>query len=183
MMHQVSRMFVNKLHVCKFCFRFLPRISCSKRLSTQTSSAEIEDESNLERTTDNFTSSLYDDHIQTSLLQKALLTIGSSILSITDPYRHDMVAVLGETTGYVAAKQIRDKMLQDPEGSSILRDKPRINSDTLDYQFLESLPQGSLGHAYMDFLKDNAKRKISEVLSSMVCKLWISGQFSDECIF
>ncbi|KAF8797291.1 Ubiquinone biosynthesis protein COQ4 like protein [Argiope bruennichi] len=66
-----------------------------------------------------------------------------------------MVAVLGETTGNIAARQIREKMLQDSEGSLILREKPRINSDTLDYQFLESLPNGTLGHAYISFLKDN----------------------------
>lgn len=32
-----------------------------------------------------------------------------------------MIAVLGETTGCLAAKQIQDKMLKHPEGSSILR--------------------------------------------------------------
>ncbi|GBO21213.1 Ubiquinone biosynthesis protein COQ4, mitochondrial, partial [Araneus ventricosus] len=115
-------MFVNKPHVFRFCFRFLPRIYCNKRLSTQStsSSEKIEDELHLEHTSENFTRSIYDGHIQTSVLQKALLTIGSSVLAITDPYRHDMVAVLGETTGYVAAKQIKEKMSQDPEGSSIL---------------------------------------------------------------
>lgn len=35
------------------------------------------------------------------------------------------------------------------------REKPRINSETLNYSFLESLPEGTLGHAYMKFLKDN----------------------------
>ncbi|KAG8184289.1 hypothetical protein JTE90_008975 [Oedothorax gibbosus] len=98
---------------------------------------------------------LYDAHIPTSTLQKVLLTLGSSVLSISNPYRHDMVAVLGETTGLKAAQQIRDKMMQDPEGISILHDKPRISSSSLDYQFLESLPKGTLGHAYLAFLKDN----------------------------
>lgn len=32
-----------------------------------------------------------------------------------------MVAVLGETTGFYAAKKIYEKMLKDPDGSSILR--------------------------------------------------------------
>ncbi|XP_055948921.1 ubiquinone biosynthesis protein COQ4 homolog, mitochondrial-like isoform X1 [Argiope bruennichi] len=149
-------MFVNKPRSYKICFGFLPRIHCNKRHSIQTTSHEKrEDESNWEHTADDFPRSLYDDHIPTSLLQKTLLTVGSSVLAITNPYRHDMVAVLGETTGNIAARQIREKMLQDSEGSLILREKPRINSDTLDYQFLESLPNGTLGHAYISFLKDN----------------------------
>ncbi|XP_055948922.1 ubiquinone biosynthesis protein COQ4 homolog, mitochondrial-like isoform X2 [Argiope bruennichi] len=78
-----------------------------------------------------------------------------SIQTTSHEKREDMVAVLGETTGNIAARQIREKMLQDSEGSLILREKPRINSDTLDYQFLESLPNGTLGHAYISFLKDN----------------------------
>lgn len=98
---------------------------------------------------------LYEGHIPTSLLQKVLLTVGSSVCSITDPYRHDMVAVLSETTGYLAAKKIRDEMLKDPEGSSILREQPRISTDTLDFPYLQSLPEGTFGHAYMKFLSDN----------------------------
>ncbi|GFV27294.1 ubiquinone biosynthesis protein COQ4 homolog, mitochondrial [Trichonephila clavipes] len=64
------------------------------------------------------------------------------MLCITDPFRHDMIAVFGETTGYASAKQIREKMLNDPEGSTILK-------------FDCSLPHGTLGQAYLAFLKDN----------------------------
>lgn len=98
---------------------------------------------------------LYDEHIPTSIIQKLLLTVGSSVMSIADPFRHDMIAVLGETTGVYAAKKIHERMLIDPEGSSILREKPRICSETLNFSFLKSLPEGTFGHAYMKFLKDN----------------------------
>ncbi|XP_035212719.1 ubiquinone biosynthesis protein COQ4 homolog, mitochondrial-like isoform X2 [Stegodyphus dumicola] len=98
---------------------------------------------------------LYEGHIPTTVLQKVLLTVGSSVASITDPYRHDMVAVLSETTGCFAAKKIREKMLKDPEGSQILIEKPRISSSTLDFPLLQTLPEGTLGHAYLCFLKDN----------------------------
>ncbi|XP_054721612.1 ubiquinone biosynthesis protein COQ4 homolog, mitochondrial-like [Uloborus diversus] len=98
---------------------------------------------------------LYPSHIPTTLIQKILLTLGSSVVSISDPYRHDMVAVLGETTGYLSAKKIRDIMLQDVEGSAILSDRPRISSETIDFQYLKSLPAGTFGHAYMKFLNDN----------------------------
>lgn len=38
--------------------------------------------------TENDGARLYDEHIPTSLLQKTLLTVGASVLSITDPFRH-----------------------------------------------------------------------------------------------
>lgn len=98
---------------------------------------------------------LYPEHIPTSLFQKVLLSIGSATMAIADPYRDDMVAVLGETTGYFALKQIHKKMLKDSEGQAILRDKPRINSQTIDLNYLRKLPEGTLGHAYIFFLNKN----------------------------
>ncbi|XP_032334436.1 ubiquinone biosynthesis protein COQ4 homolog, mitochondrial isoform X4 [Camelus dromedarius] len=63
---------------------------------------------------------LYPEHIPTSLVQKALLAAGSAGMALYDPYRHDMVAVLGETTGYRTLKVLRDQMRRDPEGAQIL---------------------------------------------------------------
>ncbi|XP_015905201.2 ubiquinone biosynthesis protein COQ4 homolog, mitochondrial [Parasteatoda tepidariorum] len=98
---------------------------------------------------------LYDTHIPTSFIQKCLLVFGSSIMSISDVYRHDMIAVLGETTGVSAAKKIREKMLNDPEGKSILDERPRINSATLDYDYLRSLSPNTLGRTYLAFLENH----------------------------
>ncbi|GIY48941.1 ubiquinone biosynthesis protein COQ4 homolog, mitochondrial [Caerostris darwini] len=152
-------MFVNKIHAYTKCGSFLFRFQRCKAFSTQSILfTKLEDEhsdNEHEQYADDLPKPLYQEHISTSLLQKALLTVGSSVLCITDPYRHDMIAVLSETTGYAPAKKIRDKMLKDAEGSAILREKPRINSSTLDYKFLASLPPGTLGHAYIAFLKDN----------------------------
>src|SRR5947208_7513684 len=41
---------------------------------------------------------LYPTHIPTNPIQKCLLAFGSSLMSIVDPWRHDMVAVGSETT-------------------------------------------------------------------------------------
>ncbi|GIY99461.1 ubiquinone biosynthesis protein COQ4 homolog, mitochondrial [Caerostris extrusa] len=144
-------MFVNKIHAYTKCGSFLFRFHRCKAFSTQpilfTKLEEEHSDNEHEQHEDDPPKPLYQEHISTSLLQKALLTVGSSVLY--------MIAVLSETTGYAPAKKIRDKMLKDAEGSAILREKPRINSSTLDYKFLASLPPGTLGHAYIAFLKDN----------------------------
>ncbi|KFO31897.1 Ubiquinone biosynthesis protein COQ4 like protein, mitochondrial [Fukomys damarensis] len=98
---------------------------------------------------------LYPDHIPTSPLQKALLAAGSAGMALYDPYRHDMVAVLGETTGYYTLKVLRDQMRRDPEGAQILQERPRISLATLDMDKLRSLPEGSFGCEYLRFLEVN----------------------------
>ncbi|XP_042537200.1 ubiquinone biosynthesis protein COQ4 homolog, mitochondrial [Dipodomys merriami] len=98
---------------------------------------------------------LYPDHIPTSRLQKALLAAGSAGMALYDPYRHDMVAVLGETTGCRTLKVLRDQMRRDPEGAQILQERPRISLSTLDLGRLRSLPEGSLGREYLRFLDMN----------------------------
>ncbi|XP_078405788.1 ubiquinone biosynthesis protein COQ4 homolog, mitochondrial [Cetorhinus maximus] len=60
-------------------------------------------------------------HIPTSPLQKLLLASGSALMALYNPYRHDMVAVLGETTGLIAIQKLRDRMQNHPEGNQILQ--------------------------------------------------------------
>ncbi|XP_078498189.1 ubiquinone biosynthesis protein COQ4 homolog, mitochondrial [Lissotriton helveticus] len=98
---------------------------------------------------------LYPGHIPTNLFQKALLAAGSSVMSLYDPYRHDMVAVLGETTGHLALQMLRDRMKHHPEGCQILQERPRIRMSTLDMQWLRDLPDGTFGREYARFLDVN----------------------------
>lgn len=64
----------------------------------------------------------------------------------------DMVAALGETTGHLSLVQMRDRMLQDPTGRRILRERPKINSRTIDLVGLRGLPDGTLGREYVRWL-------------------------------
>ncbi|XP_066514268.1 ubiquinone biosynthesis protein COQ4 homolog, mitochondrial [Hoplias malabaricus] len=98
---------------------------------------------------------LYPTHIQTNPIQKALLAVGSGIAALQNPYRHDMVAVLGETTGQLALIKLRDRMRNDPEGYAILTERPRIRLSTLDLAHMYTLPEGSLGREYLRFLDTN----------------------------
>lgn len=98
---------------------------------------------------------LYDQHIPLTDLQKLLLTIGSGVAAIIDPYRHDLVADFGETTGHSALKWIHKQMLANEEGRRILREKPRLRSDRIDYNRLKSLPKDTFGYHYSKFYLDN----------------------------
>ena len=64
----------------------------------------------------------------------------------------DMIAALGETTGAPALPRLREQMLGSVEGRRILRERPRINSETVDMERLSRLPQGTFGRAYMSWL-------------------------------
>lgn len=98
---------------------------------------------------------LYEGHIQLSELQKAMLAIGSGITAIINPYRHDLVADFGETTGHRALAWMHSKMSADSEGKQVLADKPRLRSDRIDYKRLAESPENTFGHHYAKFYTDN----------------------------
>ncbi|CAH2100095.1 unnamed protein product [Euphydryas editha] len=102
-----------------------------------------------------FKEELENNYIKTNLFQKILLSVGSASVALLDPYRGDMIACLGEVTGELSLKYMREKMLESNEGAEILRDKPRINSQTVCFQTLAEMPDGSLGRVYADFMKEN----------------------------
>lgn len=64
-----------------------------------------------------------------------------------------MVAALGETTAGPALPRLRDIMLESIEGRRILKQRPRINSETIDMQALAKLPSGSFGRSYITWLE------------------------------
>ncbi|XP_028394793.1 ubiquinone biosynthesis protein COQ4 homolog, mitochondrial-like [Dendronephthya gigantea] len=98
---------------------------------------------------------LYPNHIPTTWLQKGLLAVGSGFAAFLDPKRDDMIAVLGESTGYLALKRIRRSMQLNDEGQQILREQPRINTSTIDVPSLRELPEGTFGKEYTKFLAKN----------------------------
>lgn len=60
-------------------------------------------------------------HIETTRFQKFLLAAGSAAVSLMDPTRADMIAVMGETAGDSAIKYMLHKMQSDSEGQEVLR--------------------------------------------------------------
>jgi ubiquinone biosynthesis protein COQ4 len=96
----------------------------------------------------------YPGHVPLDPLERVGLAIGSSIASLVNPYRHDMIAALGEATStpYFISR-LRDSMLASPIGRRILRDRPRISSMTLSQTYLASLPANSVGRVYLEWLQ------------------------------
>ncbi|KAH9276919.1 hypothetical protein BASA83_000431 [Batrachochytrium salamandrivorans] len=83
---------------------------------------------------------------------KLLLGARAAVTALYDPTRADMVAALGETTGELVLSRIRDKMLLDPTGRRILRERPLISSQSLDLERLRNLPANTFGRSYIAFL-------------------------------
>lgn len=64
-----------------------------------------------------------------------------------------MIAALGETTATpYFIYRLRDAMLSSPTGRRILRDRPRITSQTMSVTKLRSLAENTVGRAYVDWL-------------------------------
>lgn len=98
-------------------------------------------------------------HVETTPFQKFLLGLGSGMVSLADPSRGDMIAVMGESTGTCALQYVYGEMSKSEEGRAILKEKPRINSSTIDLEKLKSLPEGTLGKAYSNFLEKYVSRR------------------------
>ncbi|KII89714.1 hypothetical protein PLICRDRAFT_107756 [Plicaturopsis crispa FD-325 SS-3] len=95
----------------------------------------------------------YEGHIPLNWFENAFLAAGSAFMSLANPRRGDMVAALGETTAGPSLPRLRDIMLESPEGRKILKERPRVNSRTIDMDKLAQYPEGTFGRAYVTWLE------------------------------
>ncbi|KAJ9581945.1 hypothetical protein L9F63_003698 [Diploptera punctata] len=128
-------------------FMRIQNINCSAISATYRRWYTSSTEQNKYKFEDDFIAS----HIETTRFQKLLLTAGSAVISLLDPMRADMIAVMGETAGENAMRYMLQKMKTDEEGREILR----INSQTVDLEKLRTFPDGTLGKWYITFLDKN----------------------------
>ncbi|KAG8885670.1 Ubiquinone biosynthesis protein [Tulasnella sp. 331] len=98
----------------------------------------------------------YPGHYPLNALENAFMAVGSAFASLRDPRRGDMIAALGETTAGSSLSHLRDAMLSSPEGRRVLRERPSVNSETVDMDALRTLPEGSFGRAYVTWLESPA---------------------------
>ena len=93
-----------------------------------------------------------------SVAQRALLFAGSSVLSLLDPHRGDLVAAVGELTGPLTdlpLRALQKRMEASDEGRWIMQHKPRLDSQALPLQHMrDTMPAGSLGGQYARFMLD-----------------------------
>lgn len=107
-----------------------------------------------------FAKEFYANRIPITDIQRFILSAGSSVASLLNPRRHDMIACLGETTGHDALSNMLSCMKNNAEGMKILQDQPRINTKTINLEELGRLEENKFGFQYYKFLKDN----VSEIL-------------------
>jgi ubiquinone biosynthesis protein COQ4 len=95
----------------------------------------------------------YPGHVPLSFIERGALAVGSAFGSLVDPYRHDLIASLGEATAkpYFVTR-LRHAMISNPTGRRILRDKPKITSKSLSLEKLRRLPENTVGRAYAAWL-------------------------------
>lgn len=98
---------------------------------------------------------LYPSHIPSSTLEKGYLAVTSAFAALRDPTQAERVAMLGETTGHFFLTSIRNKMLLDKTGRRILRERPLLDIQTISLEKLNTLPIGSFGKEYAQFMLSN----------------------------
>ncbi|KHJ75951.1 coenzyme Q biosynthesis protein Coq4, partial [Oesophagostomum dentatum] len=97
--------------------------------------------------------SLYPGHVPLSLGSRILLGVGSAAMAITNPWRGDMIATMGEATATESVlERIRQRMASDVLGARLLSEQPRITNATVDREYLKSLPDNTFGKEYSKFL-------------------------------
>ncbi|GAA5899841.1 ubiquinone biosynthesis protein COQ4 [Sporobolomyces salmoneus] len=97
----------------------------------------------------------YPGHVNINTFQRGLLAVGSAVMGLIDTSRHDMIAVLSETSSGPFLSHLRSKMLSTPSGRSLLRERPRITSTSINLDKLSELPPNTFGRKYYDWLKRN----------------------------
>jgi ubiquinone biosynthesis protein COQ4 len=95
----------------------------------------------------------YTGHVPLTSVERVGLAIGSAVASLINPYRHDMIAACGEATAQpFFISHLKNRMLADSTGRRILRDRPRITSQTMPLEKLRRLPENSVGRTYAAWL-------------------------------
>lgn len=72
-----------------------------------------------------------------------------------DPSRDDLISAFGDLTSELVLPQLYQRMLADPEGAQILRDKPQVSSQSLGMGRLAQLPPHTFGRRYVEFMRAN----------------------------
>jgi ubiquinone biosynthesis protein COQ4 len=154
--------------ICKNCLRALWKPLARRSISSALPLASYRAFSVLNRPPPN-----YEGHVPLTRIERAGLAAGSALWSFFDPTRagkirplfmpfhgikltittSDLIAALGEATAQpYFINRLRDAMLSNPTGRRILRERPRITSKTMNVEYLRSLPENTVGRAYVSWL-------------------------------
>ncbi|PYI25091.1 ubiquinone biosynthesis protein coq4, mitochondrial [Aspergillus indologenus CBS 114.80] len=95
----------------------------------------------------------YPGHVPLTFFERGALAVGSAFGALINPRRADLIATCGEATATpYFIYRLRDAMLADATGRQILRERPRITSQTLQMGYLRTLPENTVGRTYATWL-------------------------------
>eukprot|EP00537_Pseudo-nitzschia_pungens_P003550 CAMPEP_0172374880 /NCGR_PEP_ID=MMETSP1060-20121228/58133_1 /TAXON_ID=37318 /ORGANISM="Pseudo-nitzschia pungens, Strain cf. cingulata" /LENGTH=253 /DNA_ID=CAMNT_0013101737 /DNA_START=104 /DNA_END=865 /DNA_ORIENTATION=+ len=100
----------------------------------------------------------------TTVTDRFAIAVYNATTAFADPTRADAVAALGEITGPLTLRRIHDRMMADPTGRQILRERPVVTKATIPYErLIAEAPDGNkdiedevnltFGQVYGSFLK------------------------------
>ena len=89
------------------------------------------------------------------VLKRAGIAINSALTAMRDPTRQDAVAAFGEVTGMGALVKMRNAMLLSTSGRRVLRERPIIDSNTVQQIESLNLKPSAFGSKYLEFLITN----------------------------
>lgn len=102
---------------------------------------------------------LPDGRVKLNTLEQAILFTFSGINSFLHPEVGSNINTFGEVSAFTPILQnMRDNMLISESGREILRERPLMNQSTLQLEYLQSLPENSLGYQYAKFTQDGDER-------------------------
>ncbi|KAH8661889.1 ubiquinone biosynthesis protein Coq4 [Xylariales sp. PMI_506] len=95
----------------------------------------------------------YPGHVPLTRTERTMMAVSSGLMALANPYRADLIATVGEATATpYFIYRLRRAMLASPTGRRILRDRPRITSQSLDLPRLRTLPSNTVGGTYVAWL-------------------------------
>lgn len=95
------------------------------------------------------------DHIPTSALGRVLLTAGSALGLLNNPSRGDLLSMLTQVSSGPSLAHLLESMRSTESGRRLLIERPSVNSETVDVDYLASLERGKFGREWIEWLKDN----------------------------
>jgi len=82
-----------------------------------------------------------------------VVALGSALVSLMDPRRADMVALLGEVTGERALRALRGRLREDASGRALLAARPSLTLASLPLAALRAQAPSTFGAAYLHYLE------------------------------
>lgn len=95
------------------------------------------------------------EHIPTWALGRALLTAGSALGLLNNPSRGDLLSMLTQVSSGPSLPHLLESMRSTESGRRLLIERPSVNSDTVDVEYLSGLERGTFGREWTEWLKEN----------------------------